>query len=1183
MLKREAVFTLEIESAPIKGDIDGALDVLEKGALHKYLRRVPTGNPKHPYRYFYNAAHAIQAGVAPQVGEKVKVADRGQAGHYEVTAVHPEDNHVTLRHDETGHEMRVHAGKLRETFESEHAPAIQATRQEAKRVYEQAQKTGTDKQKARAKLAAEKIGVSVAEKVSPYEAARDAAEQASTAAHTAETSGAENAVDLHSAADRAHRVAMNEASKAGMQEETGVHNSASGKHANKSYELERKGAPRIPGLSDDWIGKKVDGEIRSHAKQLAGGKSTLGDGISRQEQVSLLAMHLARSAPTRYAQDNPAKKRAGELLAARLLDHHSSVASGGEPRGAAKRKPSGVNPLKIAHGPSQKEQGASIEQAAEAKIASSPKPSPRAEGEGAVSWLQRLTQHYGGDKDAAAERMRQEGRETAQKPEAAFDRLHQLQHEERLARDPSDPAVSMGDQHAAAARLSSERASVEGTPKAHARAAASHWTAATHFAEKGDLSRKAHHQQEATKHETERNTLGFYEQARRDTAYKERIRTEAAHAKAMKAHAKAQKQLESKAKHAELATKDAARDEKKFGGKFAHVLDDHIVTPKNAPGPLTEDEQDRFKTLSGWLSAHAKNDEDAHKLMRAHDRATELGLHPWKDLDKIAFHTLHGGEKKPDAHAEAMKANEKAQEAATSPRDIYSQRQKEAFAASDNANDLSRHPDKPIGLSKLHAHAAAAHRTAAEAARAYGDSSQAVAHEDREAEHEEKAGVPYADIKARRAKERSEREAHGLAQATRDSLKVEVAYHATKKKADAAVKATQAARRQHAQETIAAHNAAPPVDPAVVKKQMERKPGSVMPSSFSMTKLAKKVGNSVRGKDKDGHTWISNGHFAVRHDALNEKQRAEADASHGLGKVAGINHVKGDLEGNGGPDIEHIIPRRGTKKWTFTGVTRKDSGAKTKQHVAFFKDEKGHIAGFQLGLHPPHELHGTDNLSPFADDPHDPKYVVMPMRIDEKSAKKYIDEHESGSDVKKSEVSFAPALDRPAARQALAGMHSNNFAVLIDSQAERPRFAGRRSDPSVELEKSDESCLVMQKPRQMGSRGTRTLQAVRDALREGYRAELQRQVMGNDLAAHLEKSMHPRAKGLLDPSYQRAIREEPISKAAVIEHATEQLTELAKSDVDVREGLVRMGLSRRSLGAAYDALGLTPLQVTAGF
>lgn len=97
------------------------LDLLEKMASHKYLRRVATGDPKRRWRYYYSEERAAGVGKEFKVGEKLRLTSGSQAGHYEVTAVH--GDYATVRHDETGHEVSIHRDKLAQMFHDEHLAA----------------------------------------------------------------------------------------------------------------------------------------------------------------------------------------------------------------------------------------------------------------------------------------------------------------------------------------------------------------------------------------------------------------------------------------------------------------------------------------------------------------------------------------------------------------------------------------------------------------------------------------------------------------------------------------------------------------------------------------------------------------------------------------------------------------------------------------------------------------------------------------------------------------------------------------------------------------------------------------------------------------------------------------------------------------------------------------------------
>ena len=84
---------------------------LAKGENHKYIRRIPTSGGKRKWIYIYAGDKAAAHGQTFQHGEKIKAAHGGQKGHYHVQSI-DNDGHITVKHDETGHTMRIKADKL---------------------------------------------------------------------------------------------------------------------------------------------------------------------------------------------------------------------------------------------------------------------------------------------------------------------------------------------------------------------------------------------------------------------------------------------------------------------------------------------------------------------------------------------------------------------------------------------------------------------------------------------------------------------------------------------------------------------------------------------------------------------------------------------------------------------------------------------------------------------------------------------------------------------------------------------------------------------------------------------------------------------------------------------------------------------------------------------------------------
>lgn len=153
---------------------------LAKAAQHKYIRRVPKPGGKG-YRYYYTVTggHGLGHHGEFQTGAAFRMADKGKEGHFHVSGVH-DDDHVTVKHDETGTEHRLHKDALSAMLRNEHAAAITTAENEAAEKREAAKKralkdlaeareAGSEKHVARAKAEAVKHGASEDETLSPAE------------------------------------------------------------------------------------------------------------------------------------------------------------------------------------------------------------------------------------------------------------------------------------------------------------------------------------------------------------------------------------------------------------------------------------------------------------------------------------------------------------------------------------------------------------------------------------------------------------------------------------------------------------------------------------------------------------------------------------------------------------------------------------------------------------------------------------------------------------------------------------------------------------------------------------------------------------------------------------------------------------------------------------------------------
>ena len=132
---------------------------LLKGAGHKYVRRIPTGNPKRPWKYYYNVKGG--GGVAHddeiKVGAAFKVTHGGEEGHFHITAV--DGDKVTIRHDESGHVDTMSKAAFSKMVRDHHAEAIRDHHEKLRADWKAVQKHGSEKQKGRIQDELRKYGV----------------------------------------------------------------------------------------------------------------------------------------------------------------------------------------------------------------------------------------------------------------------------------------------------------------------------------------------------------------------------------------------------------------------------------------------------------------------------------------------------------------------------------------------------------------------------------------------------------------------------------------------------------------------------------------------------------------------------------------------------------------------------------------------------------------------------------------------------------------------------------------------------------------------------------------------------------------------------------------------------------------------------------------------------------------
>lgn len=98
---------------------------LEKGAQHKYIRRVPTGKQKPRWRYLYKLPEKKQLVTDEHLveGAKLKVSHAGKLGHFEVISHDQRQGLIKLKHDESGRVAHIKKRDLARMLEAHHARA----------------------------------------------------------------------------------------------------------------------------------------------------------------------------------------------------------------------------------------------------------------------------------------------------------------------------------------------------------------------------------------------------------------------------------------------------------------------------------------------------------------------------------------------------------------------------------------------------------------------------------------------------------------------------------------------------------------------------------------------------------------------------------------------------------------------------------------------------------------------------------------------------------------------------------------------------------------------------------------------------------------------------------------------------------------------------------------------------
>jgi len=166
-------------------EIPRDLALMLKGATHKYIRRVPTQDSKgrRKYKYYYRVTGGHGLGHSNELlsGSAFKISHEGKTGHFHVQSRLGDD--ITIKHDESGKTMTVKASALRAMLRKEHAQEINDMHARATKRHDQAKKTGSKRQVARAKAHLERVSKVKGEPVKAKRGTREAVAKMKDAEH----------------------------------------------------------------------------------------------------------------------------------------------------------------------------------------------------------------------------------------------------------------------------------------------------------------------------------------------------------------------------------------------------------------------------------------------------------------------------------------------------------------------------------------------------------------------------------------------------------------------------------------------------------------------------------------------------------------------------------------------------------------------------------------------------------------------------------------------------------------------------------------------------------------------------------------------------------------------------------------------------------------------------------------
>jgi hypothetical protein len=184
------------------------------------------------------------------------------------------------------------------------------------------------------------------------------------------------------------------------------------------------------------------------------------------------------------------------------------------------------------------------------------------------------------------------------------------------------------------------------------------------------------------------------------------------------------------------------------------------------------------------------------------------------------------------------------------------------------------------------------------------------------------------------------------------------------------------------------------------------------------------------------------------------------------------------------------------------------------------------------------------------------------------------------------EATLLKSQDRSAGPPPRQGLYDGLASGMVDATADRPRWPGKSPSQQGNMiavgQVDGGNTSAYQKARQVEGPIELAKSAVVAAVKDGYRAQLMA-AEDNHTARLVARSNLPGARPTVPHELRKSMASGEPDPDAVVAFAAAALWNASASNAQLREGLSRLAVSRRTLRDTLDALGLTPASVSAGY